>query len=62
MTQTSNRTPITIAVIGLILEVVTIFLLASKRLSETAATPLIITGMLMAFVPLFVVARRSRRR
>ena len=62
MTQTSNRTPITIAVIGLIIEAVTIFLMARKSVSATVATPLIITGMLMAFVPLFVVARRSRRR
>ena len=60
--MTSNRTPIVIAAIGLILEVVTIYLLSSKQISETVATPLMITGMLMAFVPLFVVARRSRRR
>ena len=60
--KTGNRTPLTIAVIGLLIEAVTIYLLATKQLSETVATPLIITGMLMAFVPLFVVARRSRKR
>lgn len=57
-----NRTPLAIAAIGLVIEAVTLFLLASKRISEGVATPLIITGMLMAFVPLFVVARRSRRQ
>ena len=60
--MTSNRTPIVIAAIGLIIEIVVIYLLSSKQISETVATPLMITGMLMAFVPLFVVARRSRRR
>jgi hypothetical protein len=59
---TSNRTPIVIAVIGLVIEVVVIALLSSKRIAAPTATPLLITGMLMAFVPLFVVARRSRRR
>ncbi|HYC88914.1 MAG TPA: hypothetical protein VEO54_06865 [Thermoanaerobaculia bacterium] len=60
--MTGNRTPIAIAVIGILVEVVTIYLLATKQIPESVATPLIITGMLMAFVPLFVVARRSRRR
>jgi hypothetical protein len=61
-TTSSNRTPIAIAVVGIIIEVVTLFLLSTKRIAESTATPLIISGMLMAFVPLFVLARRSRRR
>ena len=60
--MTGNRTPIVIAAIGLVIEAVTIYLLSAKQISESVATPLIITGMLMAFVPLFVVARRSRKR
>lgn len=60
--MTGNRTPLAIAVIGLVLEGVTLYLLATKQISESVATPLIITGMLLAFVPLFVVARRSRKR
>lgn len=60
--MTGNRTPIAIAVAGIVVEVVVIYLLSTKQLSESVATPLMITGMLMAFVPLFVVARRSRRR
>ncbi|HVE72295.1 MAG TPA: hypothetical protein VNI54_13080 [Thermoanaerobaculia bacterium] len=59
---TSNRTPIVIAVIGLAIEAVVLVLLSTKRIHMTVATPLIIMGMLMAFVPLFVVARRSRKR
>ena len=58
---TNNRTPIVIAVIGLVIEAVVLFLLSSKRIHMTAATPLIIMGMLMAFVPMFIVARRSRK-
>jgi hypothetical protein len=58
----SNRTPLVIAAIGIAIEVVTLLLLSSKRIPTSVGTPLIITGMLMAFVPLFVVARRSRRR
>jgi len=58
----SNRTPIVIAILGIVLEAVVLYLLSSKQLSQQYARPLIITGMLMAFVPLFVVARRSRRR
>jgi hypothetical protein len=60
--MTSNRTPIVIAAIGLIIEIVVIYLMWTKQISEIVAAPLMITGMLMAFVPLFVVARRSRRR
>lgn len=57
-----NRTPLTIAAIGLVIEIAVIVLLSSKRIPESTATPLLITGMLMAFVPLFVVARRARRK
>jgi hypothetical protein len=57
-----NRIPVLIAVGGIALEAVTIYLMASKRIPESIATPLMITGMIMAFVPLFLVARRARRR
>ena len=62
MTTSSNRTPLVIAALGITIEVVTIFLLSSKRIPTSVGMPLMITGMLMAFVPLFVVARRSRRQ
>jgi hypothetical protein len=58
----SKRLVIGIAVVGILLELTAILLLASKRITMPVATPLIITGMFMAFVPIFVVARRSRRR
>ena len=57
-----NRTPIIIAVAGIAIELITLVLLSSKRLPETFATPLIGLGMLMAFIPLFVLARRARHR
>ena len=60
--QRDNRLPIAIALVGIVIELVTVYLLASKRLDFTYGQPLIIVGMLMAFVPLFVVARRARRR
>lgn len=60
--SSSNRIPIAIAVFGLAIEAVVLVLLSTKRIPANYATPLIITGMLMAFVPLFVVARRSRRK
>lgn len=60
--QRDNRIPIAIAVVGIVIELVAVYLLASKRVDFTFAQPLIIVGMLMAFVPLFVAARRARRR
>ena len=58
----NKRFVIGIAVIGILLELTAILLLASKQISMPVATPLIITGMFMAFVPIFVVARRARRK
>ena len=57
-----NRMPIAIGVIGILIELTAVFLMASKRLAPAYATPLIIVGMFMAFVPIFVMARRARRR
>ena len=57
----SKAVPIAIALAGIVIEIIGIYLITSKRLSTGAATPLVILGMLMAFVPLFVLARRSRR-
>ena len=60
--RSGNRTPIVIAAVGIAIEIVTLLLLSTKRIPETFATPLIALGMLMAFIPLFVLARRARRR
>lgn len=57
-----KRIALTIAAIGITLEVVTIFLLASERISSAVGMPLVMTGMFLAFVPVFVLARRQRRR
>lgn len=60
--RTGGRTvPIAIGVIGIVLEIVALALLSSKRVSTTVGTPLVLAGMLMAFVPVFVLARRARR-
>lgn len=60
-TGDGKRTAIGIALAGLAIEVTTLLLLRGGRVSASIATPLMITGMLMAFVPLFVLARRARR-
>ena len=57
----SNRIPLAIAIFGIAVEVVAIWLLASKRIPVSAASPLIMAGMFLAFVPIFVAARRARR-
>lgn len=57
----NNAIPIAIALVGIVIEIIGITLIASKRLSTAAATPLVIVGMFLAFVPLFVLARRAKR-
>ena len=60
--KSNNKLVLAIAVLGILMEGTAIALLASKRIAMPVATPLIIVGMFMAFVPLFVLARRARRR
>ncbi len=57
----SKRTAIIIAVAGIFIELMAIALIASKRVPVGIGAPLVILGMLLAFVPLFVLARRARR-
>ena len=57
-----RRLQIALAVAGLAIEGIAIWLLASKQITLTVATPLILAGMFMAFVPMFAVARSKRRR
>jgi hypothetical protein len=58
---TKRRFQIALAVAGIAIEGIAIWLLASKQLSPTFATPIILAGMFMAFVPMFAVARASRK-
>lgn len=58
----SKRFSIAVAIAGIAIELVVIMLLASKRIPVTIAVPLIIAGMFLAFVPVFVIARRARRK
>ena len=56
-----RRFQIALAVAGILIEGIAIALLASKRISPTFATPIILAGMFMAFVPMFAVARARRK-
>ena len=56
-----RRLQIALAVAGIIIEGIAIALLASKQISPTFATPIILAGMFMAFVPMFAVARARRK-
>lgn len=56
-----RRLQIALAIAGLAIEAIAIWLLASKQITLTVATPLILVGMFLAFVPMFAVARSRRR-
>jgi hypothetical protein len=58
----SKKIAIVIGILGIAIEAVTVMLLASKRIPSAYGTPLVVTGMLLAFVPIFLMARRHRRR
>lgn len=57
----NKQLSVVIAVIGIALEITAIVLLAQKRITTGFAMPMIIAGMFLAFVPVFVVARRAKR-
>ncbi len=57
-----KRTAIILGFIGIAVEMIAVVLLAQKRIPTTYGTPLIIAGMLLAFVPLFLLTRSKRRR
>ena len=57
----ANRLLFAVALFGIALEALAIYLLAAKRIETTVAIPLIIAGMFVAFVPIFAVARRAKR-
>ncbi|HYK03673.1 MAG TPA: hypothetical protein VE974_18085 [Thermoanaerobaculia bacterium] len=58
----NRKLAIIIAILGITLEIVAIYLLAWKRITTGIAIPMIVAGMFLGFVPIFVVARRARRR
>ena len=57
----NNRFLLGLALIGIALEIVAIALLAAGRLEVPIAMPIVIGGMLIAFAPIFAVARRAKR-
>lgn len=56
----NRRSQITLAIAGIVIELVAIGLLVAKMISLVIAIPLIIAGMFLAFVPMFAVARSRR--
>ncbi len=58
----NRKLAIAVALIGIAVEIVAIYLLGQKRITTGVAVPIIIAGMFLGFVPIFVVARRARRR
>lgn len=57
----SKRTAIVVGIVGIAIEIIAIALLASKRIPTNIGMPLVVAGMLIAFVPIFVLARRHKR-
>jgi hypothetical protein len=58
----TKRFTIALAVSGIAVEVLAIMLMSSGRIGTTIFVPLIVAGMFLAFAPMFLVARRARRR
>lgn len=64
MSETGNKgrnTTLLIAVAGIAIEMVAIWLLRSGRIATPVAMPILIVGMFMAFVPAFALIRSRRR-
>lgn len=60
--QRTKRTAMILGIAGIAIEAITVFLLAQKRLPENVATPVLVGGMLLAFIPMFVLARHAKRK
>ncbi|HET8799517.1 MAG TPA: hypothetical protein VFO89_17655 [Thermoanaerobaculia bacterium] len=60
--QRTKRIALILGGIGIVLEIAALTLLANGSIPSNVATPVIIGGMLLAFVPLFVVARHAKRK
>lgn len=56
-----KRLFIIIAVAGILLELIVIFLMASERITVAVAMPLLIVGMLVAFAPIIMSNMKSKR-
>lgn len=55
-----KRTAIILGIAGIVIEMVAVVMLAQKRIPATYGVPLVLAGMLLAFFPLFLAARRKR--
>ena len=56
-----RNTALMIAVAGIAIELIAIWLLKTGRLATPVAMPILIVGMFMAFVPAFALIRSRRR-
>jgi pilus assembly protein TadC len=53
---------IAIAGIGLAVEAYAIYMMSAGRMESRTALTLIVVGMVVAFLPMFLLSRRHRRR
>lgn len=56
-----KRLVIIMAVVGILLELIVIFLMASERVTVAVAMPLLIVGMFAAFAPMVMSNMKSKR-
>ena len=57
----NKRLFVIIAVVGILLELIVIFLMASERITVAVAMPLLIVGMFVTFAPIFMGNMKSKR-
>ena len=57
-----QRIAVAIGIAGIVLEIIAVALLASKRIPTNIGVPISVAGMFLAFVPIFVLSRRRRRK
>lgn len=57
-----KRIAVVIGLAGIAIEIIAIALLASKRIPSSIGMPIAVTGMFLAFVPIFVLSRRRKGR
>lgn len=50
-----------VGIVGIVIELVAVALLATKRIPVGFGMPLVIAGMFVAFVPMFILSRSARR-
>ena len=62
MKTISKKLALVLAATGIAIELITVALMSSGRLSTRGAVPLMVIGMFLAFLPLFTAAVNARKR